>query len=127
MVKEIVAVAFLVSCSVPAFARAEEFTIATYNIERFHNLFEAHRLTTQPAGRNPANEDLMYALRKANDEDKWEVAQTILDPKFNPDILVIEEGCEAATKEVRARFIADRALHSPSASEVLARGRDRRR
>ena len=51
-------------------------------------------MTTQPFGKDPANDDIMYALRKANDEDKWEVAQTILDPKFNPDILVIEEGCE---------------------------------
>jgi hypothetical protein len=90
MIKKIAVVVLLVSC----LARAEEFTIATYNIERFHNLFEAHRLTTQPVGKDPANSDLMYALRKANDEDKWEVAQTILDPKFNPDILVIEEGCQ---------------------------------
>lgn len=91
------AVAVLLCCAslAPPSSAAEEFTVATYNIERFNNQFEAHRLTTQPVGKDPANKDILDALRKANDEDKWETAQVILDPKFNPDILVIEEGCDA--------------------------------
>lgn len=75
-------------------APAETFTVGTYNIERFNENFEAHRLSTQPVAKDEKTKDLVSALRKKNDEDNWEIAQVILDPKFNPDILVIEEGCD---------------------------------
>ncbi|HOX58256.1 MAG TPA: endonuclease/exonuclease/phosphatase family protein [Candidatus Paceibacterota bacterium] len=73
--------------------RAEEITLATYNIEHFKNHFLAHQLEDQPIAREPAGKEILSELRKKNDEDNWETAQVILEPKFNPDILVIEEGC----------------------------------
>src|SRR4051812_17303342 len=81
----------LISC---ALASAEEVTVASWNIENWNGHFEAHRASTQPIGKDPAAKDLLADLRKANDEDNWEVAQVILDPKFSPDILVVEEACD---------------------------------
>jgi hypothetical protein len=75
-------------------ASAEEIRIATYNIENFQTHFQAHRMTTQPINNDPVGKELVSELRKVNDEDNWEIAQVITDPKFNPDILVIEEGCD---------------------------------
>ncbi|MGH7178553.1 MAG: endonuclease/exonuclease/phosphatase family protein [Tepidisphaeraceae bacterium] len=77
--------------------RAETVTLATYNIEHFANHFLAHRLgTTRPAvlPHDPAVADLLQEMRNANDKANWITAQTILDPGFNPDVLVIEEGCD---------------------------------
>lgn len=74
---------------------AESVTIATYNVEHFHEHFLGHRMaTTKPALPDslPVRQ-LVDALKKANDEENWEVAQVILDPKFSPDVLVIQEGC----------------------------------
>jgi hypothetical protein len=71
-------------------ARGEEFIVGTYNIENFKENFQAKTLaTTQPA----LDESLLRRLQKEDDEDNWEVASVILDPEFNPDILVIQEGC----------------------------------
>jgi endonuclease/exonuclease/phosphatase family metal-dependent hydrolase len=74
--------------------RAEEITVATYNVELFDHHFMAHHASTQPIAKNPEAKDILEELRKKNDEDNWETAQVILDPKFNPDILVLEEACD---------------------------------
>jgi hypothetical protein len=63
-------------------------------VEHFHNHFEATKLRKW-ASSQPASEELKELVdeeKKQNDEDNWEVAQVVLNPKFNPDILVIEEG-----------------------------------
>ena len=70
-------------------ARAESITIATYNVEVFHEHFIA---ATQPTG----NAELTRRLRADADKDLWMIAQVILDPKLNPDILCLEECCEQA-------------------------------
>jgi endonuclease/exonuclease/phosphatase family metal-dependent hydrolase len=75
-------------------ARAEEIKVATYNIELFDKHFLAHRASTQPIGKDPAAKEILEELRKKNDEDNWETASVILDPKFSPDILVMEEACD---------------------------------
>jgi hypothetical protein len=85
--------AVLLSC---AFAPAAEITLATYNIEYFDRHFLAHHLSTNAVVQSGPGKELFDELRKKNDEDNWETAQVILDPKFNPDILVIEEGCDQA-------------------------------
>lgn len=81
----------------PSPARADEtVTVATYNIEHFQSHFSAYELGRKPPRRvqdDPAVKEMLYQLRKANDEDNWEAAQVILDPQVNPDVLVIEEGC----------------------------------
>src|SRR5439155_13874166 len=74
--------------------RAEEITLATYNVELFDHHFMAHHASTQPIAKDPAAKEILEELRKKNDEDNWETAQVILDPKFNPDILVVEEACD---------------------------------
>ena len=76
------------------FAAAEEIKVATYNVELFDKHFLAHRASTQPIGKNPEAKEILDELRKKNDEDNWETAQVILDPKFSPDILVMEEACD---------------------------------
>jgi endonuclease/exonuclease/phosphatase family metal-dependent hydrolase len=77
------------------FAYAESITIATYNIEHFNDNFLAHRMaTTQPA--LPEDErvkELLDEVKRQNDENNWEIAQVILDPRFSPDVLVTQEGC----------------------------------
>jgi endonuclease/exonuclease/phosphatase family metal-dependent hydrolase len=72
-----------------AAARAEEFTVATYNVENWREHFQAKALaTTQPA----LDPNLLRRLQKEDDEDNWEVATVFRDPAFNPDILVFQEG-----------------------------------
>jgi endonuclease/exonuclease/phosphatase family metal-dependent hydrolase len=73
-------------------ALAEEIKIATYNVEVWNDSFAAHAAATQPIAKDPTGAELLRILRRENDEDNWEVAQVILDPKFSPDILVIQEG-----------------------------------
>src|SRR6266496_6182834 len=90
-----------------AAARAEEITVATYNVELFDHHFMAHHASTQPIAKDPAAKDILDELRKKNDEDNWETAQVILDPKFNPDILVLEEACD----EGDLRYFNDRWLN----------------
>src|SRR6478672_2382128 len=74
--------------------RGEEIKVATYNSELFDKHFLAHRASTQSIGKDSAAKEILEELRKKNDEDNWETAQVILDPKFSPDILVIEEACD---------------------------------
>src|SRR5688572_7926889 len=77
-------------------ARAEEIKIATYNVELWGDSFKAHEATSRPINKDPAGAELVRILRRENDEDNWEVAQTILDKNFDPDILVIQEGPDQA-------------------------------
>ncbi|HWP39304.1 MAG TPA: hypothetical protein VNL70_00160, partial [Tepidisphaeraceae bacterium] len=90
-----IAVLFIAARSV---ARAEQITLATYNIENFREHFLGHKLSTSRpswlASDDPQARELIDALRYQNDEENWEIAQVILDPQFNPDVLVIQEGCE---------------------------------
>jgi endonuclease/exonuclease/phosphatase family metal-dependent hydrolase len=75
---------------------AELITVATYNIENLKELFLARRLAADkenPLPKIPQVADLMREMRNANDEDLWEVSEVILHPNFNPDVLVIQEGC----------------------------------
>jgi endonuclease/exonuclease/phosphatase family metal-dependent hydrolase len=83
---------FLCTC---AFAAAETITLGTYNIEHFNENFLGHRVvTSQPALVNdPVVKELLDKVKTENDEDNWEVAQVILDPRFSPDVLVVQEGC----------------------------------
>ncbi len=78
--------------SVITVARAEEIKIATYNVELWDESFSAHAASTQPIAKDPAGAELLRTLRRENDEENWEVAQTILDKNFDPDILLIQEG-----------------------------------
>src|SRR5437870_3048699 len=75
-------------------AGAETITVATYNVEHFENHFEAFKLSkTSEAKKDGPLKEIVETLRHSNDEDNWETAQVILDKAFNPDVLVIEEGC----------------------------------
>ncbi|HEX8339832.1 MAG TPA: endonuclease/exonuclease/phosphatase family protein [Tepidisphaeraceae bacterium] len=82
------------ACFLPA-ANAEEIRIATYNIEHFADRFDA-RGVVQWAKSMPRSEELTNMVtqeRNQDNEDNWEIAQTILDPRLNPDIVFIQEGC----------------------------------
>lgn len=97
----IIPVLLLSAC---ALVGAEDIKLATYNIENFREHFEAHRwrgnaTTRQIAEQLPPDarerfEELLANERRQNDEDNWELAQVILDKELNPDILVIQEGCD---------------------------------
>ena len=78
----------------PLPGRGEDITVASWNIENWNTHFEAHRASTRPIAENPEVKDILTDLRKANDEDNWEAAQVMLDPKFAPDIIVMEEACD---------------------------------
>jgi len=89
--------AILVAAFPTAAAFAEDIKVATYNIEQWHTNFEGHRmqLATRRSS-EPTSErmnDVITAERFQNDEDNWEVGQVILHKDFNPDVLVVEEGC----------------------------------
>jgi len=87
----------IVAAAVSLQAVAEEVvTVVTYNIEHFQDHFQAFEMNkklTPEQKAEPHVAALLTALRNANDEDNWEVAQVITDPQVNPDILVIQEGC----------------------------------
>jgi len=76
-------------------AAAETITLATYNIENFRMNFEAHRIARELAKRaaDPEMLEIIATERQQNDEDNWEIASVILDPRVSPDIIVIQEGC----------------------------------
>jgi hypothetical protein len=93
----------LIAIVLSSAARAETITVATYNIENFKEHFLARRVAEEKVVNKIKDEevrktvaDMLAELRNANDEDNWETAQVILDPKFSPDILVFEEGCDQA-------------------------------
>jgi endonuclease/exonuclease/phosphatase family metal-dependent hydrolase len=84
------------ACALGSPATAETFTVATYNIEHFESLFAHYRLTREPAVKNDPNpvlKEMLEEERFQNMEDQWEVATVIKDAAFNPDVLVIQEGC----------------------------------
>ena len=84
------------ACALGSPAAAETFTVATYNIEHFESHFAHYRLSKEPAVKddpNPFLKEMLDEERSQNMEDQWEVATVIKDEAFNPDILVIEEGC----------------------------------
>lgn len=84
----------LVLFGASALSRAETITVATYNIEHFEERFEAYRLSKlEESKSSELIKQMVETERRQNEEDQWEVAQVISDPGFNPDILVIEEGC----------------------------------
>jgi hypothetical protein len=90
-------------------AYSEEISLATYNVEFFDRHFLAHRMAKEPIAQEAAGKEILEELRKKNDEDNWETAQVILDAKFNPDLLVIEEGCEQADLEYfNRRWLSNR-------------------
>jgi endonuclease/exonuclease/phosphatase family metal-dependent hydrolase len=74
---------------------AEIVTIATYNVEHFHDSFDAPAMrawaTTQPNAEEL--KEIVSEEKRQDDEDNWEVAQVISDSDFNPDILVLQECC----------------------------------
>jgi hypothetical protein len=86
---------FILACF--TVARGEDIKVATYNIEQWATNFEGHRmqLATRKSS-EPASEQMSEIItteRLQNDEDNWEIAQVILDKSFDPDVLVVEEGC----------------------------------
>jgi endonuclease/exonuclease/phosphatase family metal-dependent hydrolase len=85
------------SIALAFFARsdfAETITVATYNVEHFANHFDGHRLGKLKEAKDDGPlKEAVEELKKANDEDNWEVATVITAHQFDPDILVIEEGC----------------------------------
>ena len=68
-----------------SWSHGETITVATYNIENFYQRFP----TTQPVDR-----ELAAHIRAMCDKMNWITSQVILDPKFNPDVLVLEECCD---------------------------------
>jgi hypothetical protein len=94
-----VAIATTASLFAPR-AVAEEFSVASYNIENFDTNFSAFH-QKQAARKHPiddpqakaAQEDAIRAEDEQNQEDQWEISETILDPAFFPDIIMIQEGC----------------------------------
>jgi endonuclease/exonuclease/phosphatase family metal-dependent hydrolase len=81
-------------------SHAETITVATYNVEHFESHFEAFQTGKRPEAKQPGLvKDLVESLRHANDEDNWEVARVITHKAFNPDVLVIEEGCTQSNLE----------------------------
>jgi endonuclease/exonuclease/phosphatase family metal-dependent hydrolase len=77
----------LVLASFAVASRAETITCATYNIEVFHQHFA-------PSSQPLTDPDVERRLRADADKDFWMISRVILDPKFSPDVLVIEECCE---------------------------------
>ncbi len=80
---------------------ADTISVGTYNIEHWNDNFAGFHLgaATRRAASQPGAaqsdekmNDMIAEERRQNDEDHWEVARVILDPNFNPDILVIQEG-----------------------------------
>ena len=78
---------FVMALATCAISQAEDITVATYNIELFHQRFSP---TSQPI----SNPEVSRRLRAGADKDLWMISQVILDPKLNPDIICIEECCE---------------------------------
>ena len=92
-------IAAIVTCWAIAVAGiAEEIRIATYNIENWRTRFDVRELV-EWAKTQPKSEELnslIRAERNQDDEDNWEIAETIKHAKLNPDVLVFQEGCEQA-------------------------------
>jgi endonuclease/exonuclease/phosphatase family metal-dependent hydrolase len=82
----------LVCCLVTAqTAHGETITIGSYNIERFQQRFIDSK--------SIADKDLAAQLRAWADKNNWMASETILNPKFSPDILVVQECADQAELE----------------------------
>ena len=92
----VVSAAALVVAVSPALAAEKPegaVRIATWNIENWTDNFQAYRDRDQPQPATEEGREARAQVGYANDEDNWEVAQTILSPDFHPDVLVFQEGC----------------------------------
>jgi len=78
-------------------ARAEDIKVATYNVALWNEKFQGHRMQmTTRQSKEPVSEQMSELIAEEqvqNNEDNWEVSQVILDKTFDPDVLVVEEGC----------------------------------
>jgi len=75
-------------------AGAETITVTTYNVEHFAGHFEAQHLTTRKVAKESDDaKEMVDIIRTLNDKQNWATAETILDPKVNPDIIVLQECC----------------------------------
>jgi len=75
-------------------AGAETITVTTYNVEHFSGHFEAQHLTTRKVAKESDDaKEMVDIIRGLNDKQNWATAETILDPKVNPDIIVMQECC----------------------------------
>src|SRR3954463_16439717 len=83
-IRFVAVIALLLFCA--PWSHAETVTVATYNIENFYQRFAP---TTQPVDR-----ELAARIRSMCDKANWITSQVILDPRFNPDVLVLEECCD---------------------------------
>lgn len=82
--------------STPAFA--EDIRVGAYNIEFFARHFLGRSLTPSRSKFLPKDdaeaELILDALKSNDDKSNWETSEVILDPKFLPDVMGIEEGCK---------------------------------
>lgn len=78
-------------------ARAEDIKVASYNVALWNERFQGHHMQVATRqSKEPVNEKMSEMITEEqaqNNEDNWEVSQVILDKSFDPDVLVIEEGC----------------------------------
>src|SRR5205085_12104243 len=89
---------FFMIASLSSATGAETIMLATYNVERFNEHFLARHLheraATQPVPPEMKEmwKEALDQLKKEEDKDNWEIARVVLDPRFAPDILCVEEG-----------------------------------
>lgn len=96
------AVSVCVLAALAGVVKGEDIRIATYNIEHFADHFDTRQLAAwakkvekdhPDLKGSPELAKLVTQERNQDNEDNWEVATTLLDPKLSPDILFIQEGC----------------------------------
>lgn len=81
-------------------SRAETVTLATYNIEHFESHFLGFKLGKMKEAKQPGPfQEAVDALKHSNDKENFATARVITHKAFNPDVLVIEEGCTQANLE----------------------------
>ena len=82
--------------------RAEQVRFVTNNVENFSTHFLAHRFQKElKAKKDTPLDQVMEDERKANDEDNWQTAQVIR--AVDPDIMVIQEGCNQSDLDYFAK------------------------
>jgi endonuclease/exonuclease/phosphatase family metal-dependent hydrolase len=113
--RKIAAALAIALCFAAPELRAESVRLATYNIENFHGNFEAYRLTQSTRNPTPQQQEEIRNRRDEDDEDNWEIAETILDKNFQPDILVIQECCGQKDLE----YFNDRWLQKAYSSVIV--------
>lgn len=77
---------------------AEDIRIGAYNIEFFQHHFLGRNLSPSKSKFLPKNDEtaqlILETLKNNDDKSNWETSEVILDPKFSPDVLCIEESCK---------------------------------